>query len=458
MANFKIFLVEDDPWFGELLKHYLSLNPDYEIHLFQCAKDCLSNLHLKPELVSIDFGLPDLTGDILLKKIKEINKNIPVIIISGQEDVAIAVTLLKNGAEDYITKDNNTKEKLWNSILKIRENIDLKQEVEDLKEKLEQKFSFEKSIIGQSELVKKTFILIEKAIKSNINVSIVGETGTGKEVVAKAIHYNSDRKKKPLIAINMAAIPPDLLERELFGHEKGAFTDAQARKIGKFEEANGGTIFLDEIAELDLNLQTKLLRVLQEREVIRVGGNERIKFDARLITATHKNLTEEVKKGNFREDLFYQIIGLPIELPALRFRDNDALILAKHFISEYTKENKLKPLSFTSAAKEKILKYRYPGNIRELKAAMDLACVMCNGAEITESDIQFASAEDNSMIADQEKTLREYTNDIILFFLKKYNQDVQEVAKRLDIGKSTIYSLLQRKDIKQGNYIIKKDE
>ena len=215
MANFKIFLVEDDPWFGELIKHYLSLNPDYEIHLFQCAKDCLNNLHLKPDFVSIDFGLPDLTGDLLLKKIKEVNKNIPVIIISGQEDVAIAVTLLKNGAEDYITKDDNTKEKLWNSILKIRENIELKLEVEDLKEQLEQKFSFEKTIIGQSELLKKTFILIEKAIKSNINVSIAGETGTGKEVVAKAIHYNSDRKKKPFIAINMAAIPKDLLESEL---------------------------------------------------------------------------------------------------------------------------------------------------------------------------------------------------------------------------------------------------
>lgn len=450
MANFRIFLVEDDPLFGELIKHYLSLNPDYEIHLFRCAKDCLNNLHLRPHFVSIDFGLPDLTGDLLLKKIKEINKNIPVIIISGQEDVAIAVTLLKNGAEDYITKDCNTKEKLWNSILKIRENANLKQEVEDLKEQLEQKYSFEKSLIGQSELLKKTFILIEKAIKSNINVSIIGETGTGKEVVAKAIHYNSDRKKKPFIAINMAAIPQDLLESELFGHEKGAFTGAQSRKIGKFEEADGGTIFLDEIAELNLNLQTKLLRVLQEREVTRIGSNERIKFDARLITATHKNLTEEVKAGNFREDLFYRIIGLPIELPALRYRDNDALILAKHFISEYTKENKFNSLHLTNAAKEKILKYNYPGNIRELKAAIDLACVMSNGKEITENDIQFTRVERNSMISTEEKTLREYTNDIIIFFLKKYNQDVQEVASRLDIGKSTIYSLLQRRDGKIG--------
>lgn len=445
MANFKIFLVEDDRLFGKLLKHHLSLNPDYEIHLFHCAKDCLDNLHLKPQFISIDFGLPDVTGDILLKKIKEINKNIPVIIISGQENIAVAVKLLKDGADDYITKDENIKEKLWNSILKIRETSDLKQEVENLKERLEQKFSFEKSIIGQSDLLKKTFVLIEKAVKSNINVSIAGETGTGKEIVAKAIHYNSDRKKKPFVVINMAAIPKDLLESELFGHEKGAFTGAQHRKIGKFEEAHGGTIFLDEIAELDLNLQAKLLRALQEREVTRIGGNEHIKFDARLITATHKNLKEEVKKGNFREDLFYRIIGLPIELPPLRDRDNDALILAKHFISEYARENKLKPLLFTTKAKEKILKYNYPGNIRELKAAMDLACVMSDGTEITENDIQFTSIQDNTMISNEEKTLREYTTDIILFFLKKYNQDVQKVAKRLDVGKSTIYSLLQRK-------------
>lgn len=447
MANFKIFLVEDDPWFGELLKHHLCLNPDYEVHVFTMAKECLDNLHLKPQLISTDFGLPDMNGDVLMKKIMEINKDIPVVIISGQEDLEVAVKLLKNGAKDYILKDENTKEKLWGSILKIRENLELKQEVEELKEKLEQKFSFEKTIIGQSDQIKKTFTLIEKAIKSNINVSIVGETGTGKEVVAKAIHYNSERKRKPFIAINMAAIPSELVESELFGHERGAFTGAQSRKIGKFEEANGGTIFLDEIAELDLNLQSKILRVLQEREVIRVGGNEKIKFDARLITATHKKLAEEIKKGNFREDLFYRIIGLPIELPALRNRGNDVLILAKHFVSEFARENKIKPIAFSNAAKVKLLKYNYPGNVRELKAAIDLACVMSDGKEITDNDIQFTNVKEGETYISEEKTLKEYTNDIIAFYLKKYNLDVMEVAKRLGVGKSTIYNLLQRKEI-----------
>ena len=450
MDTVKIFLIEDDKWFGETLKHHLSLNPDYEVFLFETGKECMHHLHLKPHIISMDFGLPDITGDILLKKIHSVNKDIPVIIISGQEEIGVAVQLLKEGARDYIMKDDTTRDKLWNSILKIRENLELKQEVEELKEKLEQKFDFEKNIIGQSDSLKKVFLLMEKAIRSSINVSITGETGTGKEVVAKTIHYNSDRKKKRFVAINMAAIPPELAESELFGHEKGAFTGAQNRKIGKFEEASGGTIFLDEIAEMDPNLQSKILRVLQEREVIRVGGNERIKVDVRLITATHKQLPDEVKNGHFRQDLFYRIMGLPIELPPLRERGNDILILAKHFVSEYTKENKLKPIVLSNASKAKLLKYNYPGNIRELKAAIELACVMSDGTEITENDIQFTSIVENSMISAEEKTLKEYTNEIILFFLKKYNQDVLKVAQRLDVGKSTIYNLLQQKKINTG--------
>ena len=249
----------------------------------------------------------------------------------------------------------------------------------------------------------------------------------------------------------MAAIPTELIESELFGHEKGAFTGAANRKIGKFEEASGGTIFLDEIAELDLSLQSKILRVLQEREIVRVGGNETVKINVRLITATHKNLSEEVKKGKFREDLFYRIIGLPIELPPLRLRGNDTLILAKHFADEFAKDNKLKSLSFSSTAKDKLQKYNYPGNVRELKSVIDLACVMCNGSEISADDIRFNSVRGDEAFTSEEKTLKEYTNDIIKFFLKKYNQDVLEVARRLDIGKSTIYNLLQKKEIASDN-------
>lgn len=448
MNNLKIFLVEDDPWIGELLKHHLSLNPDYQVQLFSTAKECLNNLHQNPNIICVDFGLPDMKGDVLLKKIIEVNKNITVIVISGQEDISIAVNFLKGGAKDYIIKDENVKETLWNSILKLRETIELKEEIEVLKEQLEQKYSFEKSIIGQSDHIKKIFTLIEKAVKSNINISITGETGTGKEVVARAIHYNSEKSRKPFVAVNMAAIPFDLIESELFGHEKGAFTGAQNKRIGKFEEANGGTIFLDEIAELDLNLQSKILRVLQEKEIVRLGGNETIKINARLITATHKNLHEEVKKGKFREDLFYRIIGLPIELPPLRNRGNDILVLAKHFTMLFSKENKHKKYNFSNEAKDKLLKYNFPGNVRELKSIVELACVLSSNFEIQPDDIRFNESQPNEMFINENRTLREYSNDIISYYLKKHNQDVVEVAKMLDIGKSTIYSLIQKKEIK----------
>ncbi|MBP2615593.1 sigma-54-dependent transcriptional regulator [Chryseobacterium jejuense] len=442
----KIFIVEDDMFFSEMLKYHLSLNPDHEIIAFDTAKDCLSGLYLNPDIICIDFGLPDMKGDVLFKKLKEAQPSVPIIIISGQDDIETAINFLKSGAHDYIVKNEHTKEMLWNSILKVKETISLKKEVEELKEELEKKYSFEKNIIGQSEAIKEVFKKISKAVKTNINVSITGETGTGKEVVAKTIHYNSDRKNKPFVAINMAAIPKELIESEFFGHEKGAFTGALSKSSGKFEQADGGTIFLDEIAELDINLQSKLLRALQEREVTRIGGTQKIKFDARLIIATHKNLAEEVKKGNFREDLYYRIVGLPIELPPLRDRDQDVIILARHFIKLFAKENGMNPFALSSEAMDKLTKYPFPGNVRELKSVIDLACVMADDNEIQPEDIHFnpiGNKED--LFISAEKTLKQFTTEIILYHLKKNNNDIMKTAQVLDIGKSTIYNLLQNK-------------
>ena len=447
MEPYKIFIVEDDPWYGEILEYHLSLNEDYVITRFTTGKECLANLHKKPDLITIDFSLPDFTGDKLYEKIKQVDDSIPVVAISGQEEVAVAVNLLKAGVTDYLVKDENTKDMLWNAVIRIRKMGNLKKEVEQLREELGQKFAFEKSIKGNSPSLQKVFALMEKATKTNINVSITGETGTGKEVVSKAIHYNSERRKKPFVAVNMAAIPKELVESELFGHEKGAFTGAVARKAGKFEEANGGTIFLDEIAELDLNLQSKILRVLQEREVIRVGGNENVKLDIRLIVATHKNLADEVKKGNFREDLYYRIIGLPVDLPPLRERGNDVLLLAKHFTDEFAKDNKLGAVSISSEAKQKLMGYHFPGNIRELKAMMELASVMCADGEIKPDDITYNSTKSGEVFTMEQKTLRQYTCDIIKYYLRKYEDDVMLVADKLDIGKSTIYKMLQQKEI-----------
>ncbi|REC41149.1 MULTISPECIES: sigma-54-dependent transcriptional regulator [Chryseobacterium] len=446
----RIFLVDDDPFFGEMLKYHLQLNPDYEVFLYSSGKECLSELYRNPDIICIDFGLPDIQGDDLFKQIKTLYPDLPIIVISGQENISVAIDFLKQGAKDYIVKNEHTKELLWNSIIRLRENISLKQEVEELKDELEKKYSFEKTIIGQSDSIKNIFSKINKALKSNINVSVTGETGTGKEVVARAIHYHSSRKNKPFVAVNMAAIPKDLVESEFFGHEKGAFTGATDKSVGKFEQANGGTIFLDEIAELDLNLQSKLLRALQEREITRVGGTQKIKLDVRLIIATHKNLANEVKKGNFREDLYYRVIGLPIELPPLRERDQDTLILAKHFIDLFAKENKIKPLVLASDARKKLMKYSFPGNIRELKSVIDLACVMAESNEITADDISFYSLEKESEnFLSEQKTLKQYTTDIILHFLKENNNDVIKTAKILDIGKSTVYNLINSTDLKK---------
>lgn len=447
MSAYNIFIVEDDAYYGEILRYHISLNPDYKVTRFETGKACLEKLYLQPDLITIDFTLPDMTGDKLYKKVREANSTVPVIFISSQENITVAVNLLKMGVSDYIVKDNSTKELLWNSIIRIKENQSLRKEVEFLKEELGQKFSFENTLIGQSNALKKIFLMMEKATKTNINVSISGETGTGKEVVAKAIHYNSDRKKKTFVAVNMAAIPRELIESELFGFEKGAFTGAAARKIGKFEEANGGTIFLDEIAELDLSMQSKILRILQEREVTRVGSNDKIKLDIRLIVATHKNLANEVKNGNFREDLYYRIIGLPIELPPLRDRGNDILILAKHFANEFAKANKMGNISISEAAKDKLLQYGFPGNVRELKAVIDLAVVLCDNNEIHPNDITLNSIRDQANFILDNKTLKQYTHDIISHYLKKTNNDVLEVAKLLDIGKSTIYKMLQNGEI-----------
>ncbi|CAN0161486.1 unnamed protein product, partial [Chrysoparadoxa australica] len=278
-APFTVFVVEDNEWYNKLLVHQLALNPDFKIKSFTTGQALLDNLSQRPNVVTLDYRLSDMDGEAVLKKVKEFDPAIEVIIISEQEEIETAVELLKLGAFDYLVKSNDIKDRLHNSIRHIREHDGLKKQVQTLKKEVQSKFEFEKSIIGQSPAIKKVFNMLEKATKTNITVTVTGETGTGKEVVAKAIHYNSDRKEQPFVPVNMAAIPAELIESELFGHEKGAFTGAATRRIGKFEEANNGTLFLDEIGEMDLSFQAKLLRAIQDKEVTRVGGNKITKLN-----------------------------------------------------------------------------------------------------------------------------------------------------------------------------------
>jgi len=442
---YKVFIVEDNKLYSQVLKKQLVDN-HYQVKVFYNGKDCISSLEDQPDVITLDYTLPDMTGHEVLKEIQKKSPNSHVIIISAQESISTAIDLMKDGAYDYIMKAPDTREKLTNIIKNIYDSDQLKQENTRLKDAVREHFSFKKLIKGNSREIDHVFGLMEKAVQTNISVSISGETGTGKELVAKGIHYNSARSSKPFIAVNVSAIPEGLVESELFGHEKGAFTGADFRKPGKFEQANHGTLFLDEIADLDLNIQAKLLRVIQERELVRLGGTETISLDVRILTATHKNLATLVNEGKFRQDLYYRLLGLPIELPPLRQRGNDIILLAKHFVNEFCKENNMNPKNITDEAKQLLRTYHYPGNIRELKAVMELACVMTNGDKIKPTHLNMSVDENVQNLLSTEKSLEEYSFDIIKHFLNKYNQNVRLVAKKLGIGKSTIYRLLQKRE------------
>lgn len=446
MSLIKIYVIEDDMFYARYLKHHLSLNEDNEVEIFNSGKDVLKGGLDRPDIITLDYSLPDIDGLTLLSDLQNRWKNVPIIVISGQQEVSTAVKLLKKGAYDYIVKDDDTKDRLWAIINRIRENVGLRDQLERLQAEVDAQYDFNK-IIGNSPVMQRIFDMMKKGAPSNITVSITGETGTGKELAAKALHYNSQRSDKPFVAVNIAAIPKELIESELFGHEKGAFTGAVSTRKGKFEEAHKGTLFLDEIGEMDINLQSKLLRALQEREITRVGGNKVIQVDVRVIVATHRNLSEEVKAGNFREDLYYRLLGLPIELPPLRDRGNDILLLAKSFLETFCSENQMGAKRLSNAAQKKLLNYHWPGNVRELRAIIELAAVMAEGDVIESDHVNFNNTEEISDVVFEEGTLRDYTCKIIEYFLKKYDNNVVEVAKRLDVGKSTIYRMIKNEEI-----------
>jgi DNA-binding NtrC family response regulator len=443
MGRIKVFVVEDDLMYSKILKHKLSMDPDFDIKLFSDGKSFERYIDDKPDIVTLDHSLPDVTGLELLKKIKKQQPNTKVIVLSAQEDVATALEMLRNGAYDYIIKDNQAMDRLWHLIHQANEKIELEKEVELLSDEVGAKYDFHQYIKGSSAPMQKVFSLLEKSTMANITVSITGETGTGKELAAKTIHYNSSRMRKPFVAINVAAIPKDLIESELFGFEKGAFTGADQARAGKFEEANKGTIFLDEIGEMDHNMQAKLLRVLQEREVCRLGSNKMIPIDVRIIVATNKDLKQEVRNGNFRDDLYYRLMGVSIDLPPLRERGNDILVLAKVFADEFCRENKFTKKEFSNACIDKLLKYNFPGNVRELRALVEIAVVMSEGKMIEAHDIQFQQRNDVVDFMQEELTLEEYNSKIIKFYLSKYNNNVLQVADKLDVGKSTIYRMIK---------------
>lgn len=443
MGKTKIFIVEDDTFYSKMINHKLSMDPEFEISIFHDGESFLNRLHERPTIITLDHSLPDISGLELLKKIKQEFSDIPVIVLSSQELIVTALEMLQFGAYDYIIKDSAAMDKLWHIVHQANEKQNLFKEIEILSSGIANQYNFQKYLKGSSDPMKKVHLLLEKTTKTNITVTITGETGTGKELAAKSVHYNSDRIKKPFVAINVAAIPKELIESELFGYEKGAFTGADNMKFGKFEEANNGTLFLDEIGEMDLNMQAKLLRVLQEKEISRLGSNKIIPLNIRIIVATHRNLSDEVKNGRFREDLFYRLLGVNIELPPLRERGNDIILLAKYFVDEFCKDNNIQKKEFSSDAVSKLMTYRYPGNVRELKAISEISVVMSDGDQILENDIEFNKKNDIEDFLEDDLTLDQYNGRIIKWFLNKYNNNVIQVAEKLEIGKSTIYRMIK---------------
>lgn len=389
--NTKVFIIEDDPIVTSVIRQSLIVNSNCEIFTFDNAQDSLNNLHLNPDIVILDYNLPDEDGFSVMAKIKSYLQTIQVIICSGQEKADVVLKCLNNGANGYVFKDEMMIEYIRKSVNTLAENSTLRKEVELLKDQIIDRNKYS-NIIGNSKEVLKVLRLIQKVEKNNMTVLVTGQSGTGKELVAKALHYNSNRSRKPFVIVNMGAIPTDLVESELFGHEKGAFTDAREKRIGKFEEADGGTIFLDEIGEMDLSLQTKLLRVLQEKEVTRIGSNKIMKLDFRLIAATNKNMLQEVKEGRFREDLFYRLQGFLIHLPPLKERGDDIILLGKSFLNDFCKENRMPQVTLSKDACSFMLDYDWPGNIRELKAVIERAALMAENDIISVEDLTFVSA------------------------------------------------------------------
>jgi len=371
----KILVIDDE----KLLRWSLQQNLSKEGYTVITAEKGMEGLNLfkeeTPDVTLLDIHLPDVSGITVLQGIKEINKDALAIMITAFGDIQTAVKTIKLGAYDFVEKPFNV-DKLKILVAKALETVSLRKEVSQFRSQLSLKYGFD-SIIGQSEEMQKIFEIIKKIAKSDATtIMLQGESGTGKDLVAKVIHYQSRRSNKPFMEINCTALPETLIESELFGHEKGAFTDAKAMKKGLFELADGGSIYLDEIGDMKPSTQAKLLKIIESKMFKRIGGVKDITVDVRIIAATNKNLAEEVKSGNFREDLYYRLKVIPVLIPPLRDRPSDISDLAKYFINEFNREFK-KNLKGISKETEKYFKeYQWPGNVRELKNIIERAMIL----------------------------------------------------------------------------------
>ncbi|MFH2012145.1 MAG: sigma-54 dependent transcriptional regulator [Pseudomonadota bacterium] len=438
----RLLVIDDELGARESLK--MIFDKEYEVTIAATGEEAIEIIErLRPNLVLLDIIMPGMDGLAVLERINELDKDIIVIMITATKTIKTAVHAMKLGAYDYITKPFDLDE-IRLIVKKALSTQDLKNEVKILRSQVDKVYSFG-NIVGNTAVMRDVFDTIKQIADSNTTILIEGESGTGKELVAKAIHFNSDRKRKPFIAINCAGIPEHLIESELFGHEKGAYTNAYARKLGRFEMADSGTLFLDEVSELSLITQSKILRFLQERELVRVGGTQTIIVDVRLIAATNRNLENYVADGKFREDLYYRIKVVPIHLPPLRERKEDIPLLVSHFLSRIMKEKEGEAKSMSSEALDLLIDYSWPGNIRELENIITRLTLLSKNSEILPEDLPSSIRNKNRLNPIKEAVLEgtlsfekaeaEFERDIILNMLKKTNFVQSKAAELLGISR-----------------------
>lgn len=443
-----ILVVDDEEGIRETLSEILE-DEGYQVVSASTGEEAINIFKMEsPDLVFLDIWLPGMDGIETLREIKNLRKDVPVIMISGHGTIEIAIKAVQMGACDFIEKPLSL-DRIVVSSSKALALGKLERENRDLKENLNRRWR----LIGESEKMRSLRSQIEIAARSSSRVLITGESGSGKELVARLLHGSSNRASKPFIEVNCAAIPQELIESEMFGHEKGSFTGAFERKKGKFELADGGTLFLDEIGDMSLQTQAKVLRVIETQEFQRVGGSANIKVDVRIIAATNKDLPAEVRKGTFREDLFFRLNVIPISVPPLRERKEDIPLLVDYFIKTISEEYGQRPKKITPEAIRRLQNHEWPGNVRELRNTLERLLIMTQSTVITEKDISLGEGIEMASYFSY-RTLKEardaFERDFIIKKLEENNWNVSKTAEQLDIERSNLHRKIKAYNIAQG--------
>ena len=441
-----ILIVDDE----EIIKDSLSFilkKEGYEVEEASNGKEAYDKIVKKPfSLVITDLEMPFMKGTELIEKIIKLNVQTSIIVITAFGSLDTAITALRNGADDYILKPVDFDE----LIIKVNKLFEIKElliENKILRKEIHRDFDFE-NIVGKSAPIKRIYEMIDTVAETDSSVLITGKSGTGKELVAKSLHFKSKRSKKPFLAINCGAISENLIESELFGHKKGAFTGAVSDKEGLIKAANGGTFFLDEISEMPLNLQVKMLRALQEKDITPVGTSITLKIDVRFIASTNRELKKEIADGRFREDLYYRLNVIEIDLPTLKDRTDDIPLLADHFLNKYRTEMNKRIKGFTDEAMRAIITYEWKGEVRELENVIERAVIFCKDDFISIKDLPdsftfISDASDYSKLGSLEDSVRRYEKNFIIKALEANDNDKEKTAEQLKVGLSTIYRKLK---------------